>query len=301
MESARVVAGELDLPHLVELPARGPSATMTPRTAALLTELYVDLQPHGWRFVPRPGRDHGRAQAFLRNDLDAFEEAVQGHDGPVKVQVCGPWTLAATLDRTLGDKSLGDPGACRDIADSLADGLAGHVAEVARRTGCDVVVQVDEPLLPAVVAGEQRTASGWGRLRRPEEPEVLDLLGRVLAAGGRQAGVHCCASDAPVRLLRRAGATWLGLDLTLAQDEEGLAEALEAGLGLHAGLVDPLSDPAGTVVQTVAPLRALWSRTGLEAARLAQVTVAPTCGLAGTRDPRPILTRCRDAAEELDQ
>jgi hypothetical protein len=164
-----------------------------------------------------------------------------------------------------------------------------------------VVVQLDEPLLPAVLAGEQRTASGWGRLRRPEEPEVLDLLSRVLAAGGPRVGVHCCAADVPLDLLQRAGATWVGLDLSLGVDEEALATVVVKDLGLHAGLVDPLSDLPGTVASTVAPLRTLWSRTGLEATRLGQVTVTPSCGLAGTRDPRAILTRCRDAAEELDQ
>jgi hypothetical protein len=300
VESARIVVGEVSLPHLVELPGRGVAATMVPRTASLLTELWVDLQPHGWRFVPRMGRDHRKAQAWLRTDLDAFEEAVEGHVGPVKVQVVGPWTLAAQIDLTLGDKALSDRGACRDIADSLADGLAVHVAEVSRRTRCEVVVQVDEPLLPGVVAGHQRTASGWGRLRVPEEGEVLDLLGRVLGAAPGS-GVHCCVAELPLDLLRRAGAAWLGIDLLLTHDRAELAETIEKGIGIHAGLVDPMSDLPATVGETVAPLRELWSRTGLEESRLAQVTVTPTCGLAGTRNPQAVLQRCRDAAEELDQ
>ena len=37
------------LPYLPELPARGPGADMIGRSAGLLVELPVDLQPTGWR------------------------------------------------------------------------------------------------------------------------------------------------------------------------------------------------------------------------------------------------------------
>ena len=54
----RNVVGELpDLPHLPELPARGAGADLIGRTAALLSDLRVDLQPGGWRLSggPAPG------------------------------------------------------------------------------------------------------------------------------------------------------------------------------------------------------------------------------------------------------
>ena len=55
-EAAAVVVGELpDLPHLPELPGRGPGADMVGRTAGVLLDLHVDLQPSGWRLVDRPG------------------------------------------------------------------------------------------------------------------------------------------------------------------------------------------------------------------------------------------------------
>jgi hypothetical protein len=75
-ESAAVVHGEVpDLPHLVELPARGPGADMVGRTAALLTDLHVDLQPSGWRLVDRPGSDERRGLSYLSQDLDELEGA----------------------------------------------------------------------------------------------------------------------------------------------------------------------------------------------------------------------------------
>src|SRR5439155_3884144 len=84
-----------DLPHLPELPARGPGADMVGRAAAALVDLHVDLQPSGWRLVPRAGQDERRAVELLERDLDALVPVAPGHDGPFKVQLAGPWTLAA--------------------------------------------------------------------------------------------------------------------------------------------------------------------------------------------------------------
>ncbi len=59
-EAQRTVLGELpDLPHLAELPARGPGADMIGRTAALLVELPVELYAARWRVASRPGRTCG--------------------------------------------------------------------------------------------------------------------------------------------------------------------------------------------------------------------------------------------------
>src|SRR4051794_41826908 len=54
-----------DLPHLPELPARGAGSDMIGRTAAQLVDLHVDLQPAGWRLVPRGGLDETRARDRL--------------------------------------------------------------------------------------------------------------------------------------------------------------------------------------------------------------------------------------------
>src|SRR5690242_15171104 len=83
-----------DLPHLPELPARGPGADLVGRTAATLVDLHVDLQPSGWRLVARGGIDERRAGEMLERDLDALVPVAATHDGPLKVQLCGPLTLA---------------------------------------------------------------------------------------------------------------------------------------------------------------------------------------------------------------
>src|SRR6185312_14116309 len=128
-------------------------------------DLAVDLTPAGWRLVPRRGMDMRRAVEFLERDLDALYEVAGGYTGPLKVQAAGPWTLAAGLERTRGDRAVVDPGARRDLAQSLAEGLGAHVAAVAARVpGASLVVQLDEPSVPAVLQGALPTATGFGHL-----------------------------------------------------------------------------------------------------------------------------------------
>ena len=163
-EAMRLVLGELpDFAHLPELPARGPGADLIGRSAALLVDLAFDLTPGGWRLVPRPGIDQRRAREFLERDVDALYDVAGGYEGPLKLQAAGPWTLAAGLERSRGDRAVVDPGARRDLAQSLAEGLAAHVAAVAARVpGATVLLQLDEPSVPAVLQGGLPTVSGFG-------------------------------------------------------------------------------------------------------------------------------------------
>src|SRR6202453_4668642 len=134
-EAMRVIAGELpDFPHLPELPARGPGADMIGRTAALLIDMPVEVTPRGWRLAERPGRDLARARSMLSTDLDVLEEQLHDYSGPVKIQLAGPWTLAATMEltRTM-NMALRDPGAVADLTASLAEGTAAHVAGGGKR------------------------------------------------------------------------------------------------------------------------------------------------------------------------
>ncbi|MBA3743370.1 methionine synthase [Sporichthya sp.] len=298
------------LPYLPELPARGPGADMIGRAFGILAELYVTLAPSGWRFAEHAGRDHSRARGYLHQDLDALEERGQAYEGLIKVQVAGPWTLAATVELHYGDKALADRGACRDIAASLAEGLREHVADVRKRLplSTGVVVQLDEPALPGVLDGTVRTASGFGTLRAVEANDAEATLRSVveaLAADGVPVVVHCCAGRAPVGVLRRAGFAGLALDFGLlpqvADDEIG--ELMESGGVLLAGLVPSLDQRAGLspLADTVAPVAELWNRLGLPAALLARVVPVPTCGLAGASPAyaRAATQRCADAARTL--
>lgn len=305
-EALRIVLGELpELPHLPELPARGPGADLTGRTAGLLVDMPVRVEPSGWRFSDRPGRDTVRSVDHLARDLDVLEEVAGGHDGPFKVQVCGPWTLASTIELRNGDRALKDPGAVRDLVASLAEGVAAHVADVRRRLpSAQVVVQLDEPGLPAALAGTVPTASGFARLRAVEAPVAEDALRQVIDAAGAYPVVHCCARNVPYALLRGAGAKAISVDLGLVprRDDDAVGETIDAGVGLFLGAVPGTDAALPSLQATAAPVKELWRRLGFPAARLArQVVITPACGMAGAspRYVRTALKRCRDTARML--
>ncbi|MFF9866930.1 methionine synthase [Streptomyces sp. NPDC013953] len=305
-EAAKTVVGSFeDFPHLPELPARGPGADMVGRTIGLLVEMYAHVEPSGWRISDRPGRDTRRARSWMGQDLDALEEFTQGYEGVVKVQAVGPWTLAAALELRGGEAALGDPGACRDLVASLAEGLRAHLAEVRRRVpGARVALQLDEPSLTAVLRGQVRTASGYRTHRAVDRQVVEGALRDVVAVHDGPVVVHSCAPDVPFALLRRAGATAVSFDFNLLteRDEEQIGEAVESGTRLFAGVVastdGPLSDPAGSVMG----VRTLWRRLGLPPGTLAEsLVITPTCGLAGASPAyaRAALAHCVKAARSL--
>ena len=290
-EAVRVVLGEVpDFAYLPEVPGRGVTATMTGRALAVMAELGADLQPAGWRLTDAPGIDHRRARSLLAQDLDTLEEQAQGYTGAFKVQVAGPWTLAATVERPRGDKVLGDFGARRELAQALAEGLATHVADVRRRVPAAdrLVVQVDEPALVAVLTASVPTASGFHRHRSVDLPEAAQLLEWVLSAiadAGAEPWVHSCAADTPLDLLRGAGAQGLSVDHAQlsARDHDEAAAALEAGQSVALGIVastDPDSAPTDADV-TEAVLR--WTdMLGLDVGELGgRLVLTPACGLAG--------------------
>ncbi|MGI5471016.1 methionine synthase [Streptomyces sp. CA-132043] len=311
-EAAKTVTGSLErLPYLPELPARGPGADMIGRTAGLLVEVYAHVEPSGWRISDRPGRDTRRARSWLGEDLDALEEFTQGYEGALKVSAVGPWTLAAALELRNGEAALGDPGACRDLTASLAEGLRGHLADVRRRVpGARIVLQLDEPSLTAVLRGSVKTASGYRTHRAVDRAVVEGALRDIIGAAGsaQEDGtpvvVHSCAPDVPFALLRRAGATGIAGDFSLLteRDDEAIGEAVESGTTLFAGVVPgtdgPLSDPAGSVMG----VRTLWRRLGLNPGTLSEsVVITPACGLAGASPDyaRKVLAHCVRAAGSL--
>ncbi len=312
-EAARTVAGSLPgWPFLAELPARGPGADMIGRTLGLLVELYARVEPSGWRFGDRPGRDTRRAWSFLREDLDALEEFTQGHRETVKIQAVGPWTLAASVELRGGQAALSDPGACRDLTASLAEGLRRHVAEVRGRVpGARVVLQLDEPSLTAVLLGRVPSASGYSTHPAVDRTVAEGGLRQVIEAAGAPVVVHSCAPGVPFGLLRRAGAGAVSFDFGLLTESEwdAIGEAVEAGTRLLAGVVPGtdagpsggsarLSDPAGSV----SAVRSLWRALGLAPGTLGEsVAVTPACGLAGASPAyaRAALAHCVKAARTL--
>ncbi|RZS87055.1 cobalamin-independent methionine synthase catalytic subunit [Motilibacter rhizosphaerae] len=287
--AVRLVLDELrDLPHLPELPARGPGADLVGRVVGLLAGLHGDVQPSGWRLVPGAGRDERLSVSWLAEDLDALEELAGGWSGWLKLQVCGPVTLAASVELPRGGLLARDPGARRDVAASLAEGVRLHVEDVRRRLPeAQLLLQVDEPSLTTALAGRLPTASGFGALPALETGEAEASLRSLVEAAGVPAIVHSCAPAVPVALLRRTGAAGVSLDLALVapDGEEALGEAVDAGTRLLLGAV-PSTGAPGRSEEAAARVRALWRRLGFAPALLGEaVLVTPACGLAGATPP----------------
>ena len=287
LSAVRDLLSEDGLPYLPELPARGPGADMIGRGAGLLADLRVDLQPMGWRFVDRAGRDAHRTAALMREDLDELAEAFDGYDGDLKVQIAGPWTLASSIWLHRGERSVVDVGATRDVIASLAEGLRVHLGELGRLVPkATLVVQIDEPGLPSVLSGDLPTASGFGRIRAIDPTVAAEGLRDVVAAAGdRHTVVHCCAADVPLALLRATGVRAVSLDTTLLGPRgwESVAATVESGVELWAGAV-PTDGPLANnvkVTNVIGPLVEAWRRVGLPLADLTNVTLTPACGLAG--------------------
>jgi len=298
-----------ELPFLPELPARGEYAAMIGRSTALLSGLAVDLQPAGWRLTDGSGRDHRRAINTLRSDLDLVEEHAQGYAGPLKYSVAGPWTLAATMERPRGDRILADYGARRDLAQSLAEGVAEMIMDMRRRLPeVQPIVQLDEPLLPKVLAGAVPTASGFSRHRVVDLAEVrgalAHLVDRLHAAAETPVLVHCCAADAPITLLHEAGARGVLVDLEQLthRDWDTVGSSLEDGRWFGLGAL-PTGVPLGpdeVARRALTPLRSLR----VDPERGAQLIITPACGLAGSTLPGAVTalrTVHRAAAIVTDQ
>jgi methionine synthase II (cobalamin-independent) len=303
-EALRIVFGELpDLPHLPELPDRGAGADMIGRGATFLAELPVEIQPSGWRLTSRPGHDLRRARDFLERDLDALEAAAQGYAGTLKLQVAGPWTLAAGVELHSGHRVVADHGATRELAQSLAEGLRAHLADVTRRVpAATIVTQFDEPSIPAVLGGRVPTPSGYGTVRAIEASVVEQTLSDVLAVVPLgQRVVHCCAADVPITLLRSAGADAISLDASYAVSSDVMGEAVEAGASLWLGVV-PGTDASISLEAARDPVRKLWRELGFAEERLAtSVVPTPACGLAGASPAyaRRALSIVRDVGRSL--
>lgn len=286
-----MVVGQLTtLAHLVELPDRGVGADMIGRAAALLVDIGVDTVPRGYRIASRRNAAARRAVSLLDEDVDALEEAweragLRGSGRTVKVQAPGPITLAAQLELGGGHRAITDPGAVRDLAASLTEGLAVHRAELARRLEAEVVVQLDEPLLPTALAGRLTGVTGMSAVHAVDEAVATGLFDDCIEGVGGQVALHCCAADLPWRLLQRSRFHAVSVDASrlVAADLDGIGEFVESGRVVMLGVVpatEPAQRPAPKQIATTAA--SVTDRLGFPRTVLRErIGITPACGLAG--------------------
>jgi methionine synthase II (cobalamin-independent) len=259
---------------------------MIGRSLSLLMDMPVEIVPSGWRISDHRSSDGRRARDLLSRDVDALEEIGSEHVGPLKLQVAGPWTLAAALELHSGHSVLIDSGARRDLLQSLSAGIAAHVADVQRRLPqAQVILQLDEPGLPAVLQGRVPTPSGYGSVSAVDGAVAQQWLSELLEATGAAATViHCCAPHVPLALLGGTGADALSIDARLlaVKDYDAIGELVEDGVSLWLGVLDARDSEAPSLDPAVDAIAELWSRLGFDPALLAAGVVPTTsCGLAG--------------------
>ncbi|MDT7736250.1 MAG: hypothetical protein QOE12_3424 [Mycobacterium sp.] len=290
--AAEVVVGELGaaMAHLVELPARGVGADIVGRAGALLIDIAIDTVPRGYRVAARPGAVTRRSASLLAEDIDALEEAwelagLRGSGRPVKVQAPGPITLAAELELSNGHRAITDLGAFSDLAASLAEGVATHRASLSRRLDTPVVVQFDEPLLPAAVAGRLTGVTSLSPVAAIEETVATTMLDTCAAAAGADVLVHSCGSALPWKVLQDSTISAVSVDIETLQAAEldAVAEFIESGRVVVLGVVASSAPARPPAVEEVAGrVVAITDRLGFGRSVLRdRIGVTPNCGLAG--------------------
>lgn len=294
-EAAEVVVGELhDLPHLVELPDRGVGADLIGRAGALLVDIAIDTVPRGYRIASGRSSVTRRAASLLDEDVDALEEAwekagLRGSPRMVKMQAPGPVTLAAHLELPGGHRAITDPGAVRDLTRSLAEGLAGLRAQLMRRLGAAVVVQFDEPSLPAALAGRLTGVTGLSAVHPVDEAVVAELLDECVTVVGGEVAVHSCAAGLPWKLLQRSMVSAVSIDIPAltAADLDGVGEYVESGRTVLLGAVPATGSGAQlSAAQIAATVARVTDRLGFARTVLRdRIGVTPACGLASATKP----------------
>ena len=343
VEAAKVSLGLFTAPHLpslVDLPARGIGSDAVGRTAGMLVELPVDIQPYGWRFVDRPGNDHRRAVSALSTDINVLADVAGASDlqpAALKLHVTGPLTLAAAIHLHYGERALRDYGARRDVAQSLAAGLVAHVEKVkAAVPGAELTLQIDEPEAARALAGTIPTVSGYRTLRSVPASELrqtwTDFVSAARRAGFAQVAINLATGSMvqqgsvvePIETQHETStaeaASWrkaLELALESGIDAiavplnnldtghwEQLAGAVESGVGVWAGTVPvrtgQLPPSYSALVERI--MRP-WQGLGLPAALLNRLRVTPETGLAtvSPQEARAILNRTLDVAAALTE
>lgn len=267
--------------------------------------------------------DHRRAVSALASDLGVLADVIGASGteaGPLKLQLRGPLSLAATVSLHHGEKILSDAGARRDLAESLADGAAGHLRDLRRVTGAGpLAVVIEEPEAAAILEGTIPTASGYRTLRAMPRHEATGHWA-ALVHGLRDAGAETVVlspgpgfPSAPTA----GGTTWgdlVGDALAAGFDTlmlgagadmgawERMAELVDEGGQLWLEAIDPLGVLPG-VNATVERIHRPFRMIGMPDAQLGALTLLPAPGLEQTTPEtvRRVLYRLTQTADALDQ
>lgn len=302
--AADVIGGESGgVVHLPVLPARGLGAGPVARTGAMLADLPLDRGPRGWRVASSRATGHvahagSIARDLLDADADACEEAWGTAPAVVRLPVVGPLTLAAVVELPTGHRMLTDPGAVRYLADALGEGLRARIADLRRRHGAEVLVQVDEAVLDDVLRGSVPDATGGASLPPVGRIEAAGLLRAVFDSVrdcGAAVTLRPAASpdevSAPVIAEAAPDSLWVRVDRVRGTERlDSLGELVAAGIRPELGVVAATPGEAGAAGDGAGGVGGAGAAGRAGAARgVAGVAAGAAGGVAGPagaqRDP----------------
>ena len=276
---------------------------MIGRTAALLVDLPVEIVPSGWRIsAPRAATCAAPATCSPGTSTRSRRRppATWGAEAP------GRRPVDARRGRRAAAPGQGRHRPRRGCAIS-----SSRWPKVAPRTwptsaprvpGARLVLQLDEPSLPAVLAGasprRRATAPCAPSTAQVAEQALRDVL-EVAPAGGRV--VHCCAADVADRAAARGRRRRVCVDASLLgpADYDALGEAVDAGVSLWLGVV-PATEADVPSTAPAAPMSAVGDSASTGAARRRGGRHARPAGWpARTGLRRRVLGLLRDVGRDL--
>lgn len=293
-ESLGIITDTLtDLVHIPELPARGPGGEMIGRTLGLLhridEDFSIETTPSGWRIARGENRIMRRANSWLNEDIDELEAIAHEHSGLLKMQIAGPWTLAASIELINGHRLINDMGAVHDYAQGISAAVSQFLSEARRRfPHARWVIQVDEPWIGGVLRGQVPTRTGRGSLPPVDGQTVQHILTNIAQSIHDEdafAWIHTCANQPPLELMLKSGFDGISVDFGLLQngDEEFITDMWDKNVVLIAGLNAAVTNNSQQLLNPViefarkvsAPLDSLKN----------YINLSPTCGLAFSENP----------------
>lgn len=148
-----------------------------------------------------------------------------------------------------------------------------------------MVVQFDEPSLPAALQGRLSGVTSLTPVHPVDEPLAMSLLDACVAQADTEVAVHSCAADLPWKALLRSNIHAISVDVSTltAADLDGVGEFVDAGRTVLLGVVPTSAPNRRPAVEEIAKsVVAVTDRLGFAREVLRErIGVTPACGLAG--------------------
>lgn len=290
-EACDVIVSETGgLPHLPQLPERGLGSDPVGRTASLLEAVHVERGPRSWRMSPRPQLLTRRTADRLERDLDECQEAWDVTLPAVKIQLTGPWTLAASIELSDGHRVLTDRGALRDLTEALIAGANRHITDVSRRFGSsEILVQLDEPLLTDVVAGKLTGTSRLDEIAPVHPRDVGERLAHVIGhLDAAEVALNLTGQTPEWEVVAASGVATVQLSLdriTGTRQLDALGGAVSGGLRIGFGVTasgEEIDEAQEKPRDRALGIARVWRELSLDPLLLREVDVHPRGPLTGS-------------------